>query len=100
MIERISNVEDMKEMLAKSDKAVKEALTRLYKLQTDDERQGKHPDTHNGVGFNRYDAPMMMTLAERVIVYKDLKDDELMVARAKVTKYAGQLVRTNGININ
>lgn len=99
ILEKVTSKDAMKDTLRTSDVAVKEALRRLYLLQTDEEREGDHPDDLNGLGFNKFDAPILQTLAERLIVYKDLKKDEIVVARSRIVKYANQLLKTNAMKM-
>lgn len=86
-------------LLSTSDRAVVRALTTLYGLQTADEQQGDQTVYRNARGFNAADAEILSSFARQVHQRQAggraelLSPRQLVVARRKLAKYAGQLAR-------
>lgn len=87
-------VEKIRELLKTDDRAVVRALLKLYSLQTEEEKRGKHTDEHNRVGFSQVDSEFLTNLVESYLKYHRLTDRQIAAARRRVLKYAGQLLRT------
>jgi hypothetical protein len=85
--------EEIKENLLKSDEWVVKALVRLHGLQTADERATRTASQTNGVGFNKFDADFMSSLAESYQQWERLTPRQMHFARKKIVKYAGQLAK-------
>jgi hypothetical protein len=83
--------EEIKTMLVQSDKAVLRAVVAIFKYQTDMEKASHHTNNTNGVGFNKCDAPLLSSFAEQIIRRGALSDKQMIYARKKICKYAGQL---------
>jgi len=86
-------VEDVKELLKTNDKAVIRGLLRIYALQTEEEKNAERTLVYNGVGFNGVDAGFMSSLAQFYQKKGFLSKKQMMYARKKMLKYAGQLVK-------
>lgn len=85
--------DQMKEILMKHDDQVGKALVKLYECQTKDEQRAHETKVVNGIGFNGVDAEILSSFAE---FYKNrgyLSPKQLVVARKKIMKYAGQLCK-------
>lgn len=80
-------------MLIRSDVAVERALLNLYALQTESERYEGDVKETNGVGFNRYDAEFLSSLAEHLQKKGYLTPRQLVYARERILKYSGQLCK-------
>lgn len=59
--------EKVLDILNSNDKAVERAILALYERQTSNEKNTFSSDEHNGVGFNKYDAKFLSSLAEYLI---------------------------------
>jgi len=85
--------EMIQDMLAHSDKAVLKGLLRIYSLQTASEQDVEYTKEHNGVGFSGYDGNFMTSLAKGFIQYGRLTPKQMVHARKKMKRYAGQLAK-------
>lgn len=85
--------EEMKNILATHDDQVCKAIVKIYEYQTADEKRSHETKEHNGVGFNGTDAKIMSSFAEFYMERGFLSPKQLMIARKKIVKYAGQLCR-------
>lgn len=99
-------VNHMRLALMTNDNYLEKAILKLYKYQTEHEQQLQDTAVLNGVGFNSIDAKFLSSLAEwildrkharvaekdKYVVRRHLTNKQLLFARKKVTKYAGQLV--------
>lgn len=85
--------EDIRNLLQRSDKAVRRGLLCLYYLQTADEQNDAVTNSRNGVGFNSYDAKFLTSLAKFLIVNGYLTPKQIKYARDRLLKYAGQLAK-------
>jgi hypothetical protein len=88
---KIWKKEEIKDLLQKSDKAVMRGLVVIYSLQTEDEKKAEETSEHNGVGFSGVDAKFLSSLAKQVMVKGRLSEKQMLHARKKMMKYAGQL---------
>lgn len=85
--------ESLRDKITTDDKWATRALLALYARQTADEQQGAHTNTHNAMGFNKFDAEFMTSL---VAFYKQtgfLTPGQLAALKKKLGKYAGQLLK-------
>jgi len=87
------NKEKIQEILKASDKAVLKGLLRIYTLQTADEQAMEATTQHNSVGFSGYDGNFMTSLAKSLIKYGRLTPKQMVHARKKMLRYAGQLAK-------
>lgn len=85
--------EYIRTLLEQSDAAVLKGLLRVYSLQTVAERNAEHNTLHNGVGFSSFDAKFLTSLAKSYIKYGRLTEKQMVFARKKMIRYAGQLAR-------
>lgn len=99
-------VNHMRLALMTNNDYLEKAILKLYKYQTEHEQQTKDTTVLNGVGFNTIDANFLSSLAELIldrkhapvaekdkyVVRRHLSYKQRLLARKKVTKYAGQLV--------
>lgn len=89
---KVWTIEEIKELIATSDKMVARSVVKLYELQTTSEQAAQETHERNGVGFNGVDAPILSSFAE---FYKNrgyLSVKQTALARKKLGKYARQLV--------
>jgi hypothetical protein len=87
-------------LLKVSDKAVERALTRLYELQTADEKQAQQTKHTNGKGFSALDAEIFSSFAAQINRGRNLSPRQLAICRkpakngfARLTKYYGQIAQ-------
>jgi hypothetical protein len=85
-------VEQVKENLRRERKWTERAIVRLYKEQTDHEKQAATTAIKNDVGFNYYDAPLLTSFAQHLIHGNSLSQKQLAIAQRKLPKYARQLL--------
>lgn len=85
--------EEMKNILATHDDQVCKAVVKIYERQTFDEKVSHETKENNGVGFNGTDAKIMSSFAEFYQQRGYLSPKQLMIARKKIMKYAGQLCK-------
>lgn len=99
-------VNHMRLALMTNNDYLEKAILKLYKYQTEHEQQTQDTTVLNGVGFNSIDANFLSSLAEwildrkhapvaekdKYVVRRHLSYKQRLLARKKVTKYAGQLV--------
>ena len=88
---KVWTAEDIKKVIETNDDQVGKMLVKLYNCQTDAEKNGKSTAEANGRGFNKFDAPMLSSLAESYKQYGRLTPKQLELARKRIKKYAGQL---------
>lgn len=85
--------EQVEENLLTDWQWVRRGLYALWNLQTKEEQEGKHPDTHNGVGFSRWDGDKALNYITLLNTGCELSLYQIKNVRKLVTKYAGQLTR-------
>lgn len=83
--------EDIKDLLSRSDKAVKRGIIVIYNCQTEDEKDIQHTKVVNKIGFSSFDSEILMQFAELILRHKELTVKQMAVARKRIQKYAGQL---------
>jgi hypothetical protein len=93
---------EIKDLLEKNDEMVKRSLLVVYSLQTSDEQYSEQTKYQNGVGFNSRDGEIMSSFAQQLQAKGYLSPKQLELARNKLMKYSGQLVKVanNEINIS
>ena len=69
------------------------ALLAIYKRQTVEEQEFKTTKEHNAVGFSKYDAEILTSIAEQLINRGSISSKQLEVVRKRIIKYVGQLVK-------
>ena len=89
--QKIWTTEEIKALLAESDKAVARAILAIYNRQTEDEQTIKETTDHNGIGYNGIDANFMSSLAQFYQTKGFLSSGQLKYGRKAIMKYAGQL---------
>lgn len=86
-------VDEVKAKLLTNDKWLYRGLLRIYSFQTLDEQRVKHTKYHNGMGFNGTDGTILSSFAQFLKRTGFLTAKQKKLARKKMQKYAGQLVR-------
>ena len=89
--QKIWTVEEVKVLLAESDKAVARAILAIYNRQTEDEKAIKETSESNGVGYNGVDANFMSSLAQFYQSKGFQTAGQVKYGRKAIVKYAGQL---------
>ncbi len=93
IIDQKYDIDYIRNLLARNDKAVKRAVIVLSKEQDADEINAGASLRVNGKGFNRYDSPYLTEMAIRIKHGQVLTNEEMIVTRQKVKKYAKQLTQ-------
>lgn len=83
----------IKELIQTNDKAVVRALLVIYNYQTESEKACGETRFDNGIGFNGVDANILTSFAEQVNTRGFLSPKQMMIARKKMLKYSGQILR-------
>ncbi len=78
-------------LLKRSDKAVEQAILRIYDRQTKEEKQIEATTHHNGIGFQACDARRGTYWARLILGGRHLFADRMPKARAMTIKYRTQL---------
>jgi hypothetical protein len=94
-------IQMIKENLATSDKWVKRAVLVIFEAQTAAEQATETTREENGVGFNGTDAKILSSFAKQIIEFEAgksrfnsaLSPKQMDLARRKITKYSGQLLK-------
>lgn len=89
----------IKEKLKTDDRWLIRGLRAIYARQTADEQASSLTSEHNGIGFNGIDAPLLSSYAKQVEGGHRLSSKQIMWARKKMIKYAGQLARIANENV-
>lgn len=85
--------DQIKTMLQTRDIAVAKGVLAIYAYQTAIEQSSETTNQDNGVGFNGADAPILSSFAKQLQQGRTLSVKQLAIARKKMLKYAGQLVK-------
>ena len=83
--------EEIKERMRVSDQWLIRGLLAIYKYQTEAEQSDDATLEDNGVGFNGVDAFILSQFARQFQTRGFLSPKQILVARKKMLKYAGQL---------
>lgn len=86
------NEQSIKALLDSNTRAVEKAIVAIYQRQTGDEKASKHTNHINGMGFSKYDAEFMSSLAEWIMRGRTLTPRQLAIGRNKIKRYHRQLV--------
>lgn len=85
--------DNLKELLLTNNNAVERAITVIYGYQTLSEQAENQTVSANGVGFNQFDSALLSSFAQQLEEGKHLSYKQMIIARKKITKYAGQLLK-------
>ena len=85
--------EKIKENLLISDKWVEKAVLAIFKYQTEYEKSIENTTDHNNVGFNGVDGRIMSSFAKWLNRGNHLSPKQIFIARKKIIKYTGQLLK-------
>ena len=85
--------DEMKDILTRYDDQLCKAVVKIWEYQTADEQRVGETKEHNGVGFNGLDANILSSFAEFYKRTGFLTPKQIVIARKKMMKYAGQLCR-------
>ena len=85
--------DEMKDILTRYDDQLCRAVVKIWEYQTADEQKVGETKEHNGVGFNGTDAHILSSFAEFYKRTGFLTQKQIVIARKKMMKYAGQLCR-------
>ena len=83
----------IKELIRTNDKAVVRALLVIYNYQTDSEKAWGETKFDNGIGFNGVDANILTSFAQQVNARGFLSPKQMDIARKKMLKYSGQILK-------
>ena len=94
-------IQMIKDNLAVNDKWVVRAVLVIYANQTANEQCTETTREENGIGFNGTDAQILSSFAKQIIEFEagrtrfmtPLSRNQMVLARRKITKYAGQLLK-------
>ena len=87
------NLSQVQNLLASSDLAVKNGLLVLLGYQTEDEKAGSYTGHTNGKGFNKFNAKIGTSLANKVKKGRELTSRQLEAARNICLTHARQLAQ-------
>ena len=90
---KIYTVNEIRDMLEKYSNVVSKAIITLYQYQTLLEKEYLSTNEHNGVGFNKFDGPVLSAFAEQILAGCPLTEHQMYAARRRIMKYAGQLTK-------
>jgi hypothetical protein len=82
----------IKTLLETNPKAVERAIVAIYERQTPDEKATHETSKTNGVGFSKFDAEFLSSLAEWIKRGRTLTPRQLAIGRNKIKRYHRQLV--------
>lgn len=88
---KVWNIETLKDLLKRNNKAVERAILLIYSFQTHEERTYGHTGVKNGKGFNRVDANILSSFAEQLNKGYSLSEKQINIARIRILKYTGQI---------
>jgi hypothetical protein len=79
--------------LASNDAWLMRGVVAIYNCQTADEQSNETTSHDNGIGFNGLDAQILSSFAKQIGQRGFLTPKQIAIARKKMVKYAGQLLR-------
>lgn len=85
------NKSDIIQMLENSDTAVQRGLIAIWERQTASEKLSQSTHLNNSIGFNGFDAQILSSFAEQFQTKGWLSAKQMVIARKRMKKYAGQL---------
>ena len=80
------------DLLNTNNIAVCRAIKLLYSFQTEEEKSSTDTTILNGKGFNRNDAPILSSFAQKLEIGEGLTISQIRVARPMLGKYARQIL--------
>jgi hypothetical protein len=86
-------VDFVKAKLLTDDKWLERGVLAIWKYQTASEKVRTDTHLYNGVGFNGADGHFMTSIGNYLSKGYHLSEKQKYVARRKIQKYAGQLIR-------
>ena len=90
--------QDIKDLLARNDEAVRRALLIVYSFQTEEEQDYEETVEHNGIGFSGADANILSSFARQLKDNRQLSFKQMEIARKKMLKYSGQILNYMEVN--
>lgn len=85
--------EFIKTMLLSDSNWLYRGIVAIFKKQTSEEQHSEATIEDNGIGFNGVDAYMLSSFAKQIIAGRTLSPKQLGIAKKKMPKYAGQLLK-------
>lgn len=92
------NKEKIHALLDANPVAVQRAIVAIFKRQTGDEKVGGYTRHTNHVGFSKFDAEFLTSLAQQIEAGRALSAKQLAVGRNKIKRYHRQLVEIANAN--
>lgn len=89
---------ELQALLLASDKALERAIVVIWEQQTYTEQESGQALIEDGVGFNKFDAPLMTKYAKQLIGKTHLTNKQKLKARSVMPKYWKQLMRISKAN--
>ena len=83
---------ELQDLLCRSDKAVVEAMLRIWDFQTDGEKIASQTLEENGIGFDKVDSSYMKQYVDKYYAGKLTKDD-IAFLRFRMLRYWKQLMQ-------
>jgi len=87
------NKDKVKNLLLTNDQAVIRGIIRIWEKQTEDEKVSETTNRNNNVGFTGVDAYILTEYVNFYNRNKYLSQKQTALARKKIIKYSGQLLR-------
>lgn len=84
---------ELQALLLSSDKALERSIIRIWELQTYSEQEAGMAIIVDGVGFNKFDAPLMSKYACQLLYTGSLTTYQRKKARSIMPKYWRQLMK-------
>ena len=84
-------------LLLASDKALERSIIVIWEQQTYTEQESGQALIEDGVGFNKFDAPLMTKYAKQLIAKTHLTTRQREKARSVMPKYWRQLMRISKV---
>lgn len=84
---------ELQALLLSSDKALERSIIRIWELQTYSEQEAGMAIIVDGVGFNKFDAPLMSKYARQLLYTGSLTTYQRKKARSIMPKYWRQLMK-------
>jgi len=88
---------ELQALILGSDVALERAIIRIWEQQTSIEQETGEAIIVDGVGFNKFDAPLMCKYARQLIAKMHLTSSQKTKARAVMPKYWKQLMRISKV---
>jgi hypothetical protein len=85
--------EKITQLLMNDNEAVIRGILRIYNSQTSEEKNMQTTVENNGIGFNRVDSDLLSSFAEQIKSGKSLSKKQMDIARTRMKKYSGQLLK-------